>query len=34
VLVAVITLAVIARLLYGAVSLIERRVLAWQVRTR
>ncbi len=34
VLVAVITLAVIARLLYGAVALIERRVLSWQVRTR
>jgi len=34
VLVAVITLAVIARLLYGAVALVERRVLAWQIRTR
>ena len=33
VIVAVITLAVMARLLYGAVALLERRVLAWQIRT-
>ena len=34
VLVAVITLAVIARILYGAVALIERRVLSWQNHSR
>jgi NitT/TauT family transport system permease protein len=32
VLVSVITLALIARLLYGLVTLLERRVLAWQIR--
>lgn len=32
--VAVITLALIARVLYGAISLIEARVLGWQKRTR
>jgi NitT/TauT family transport system permease protein len=32
VLVAVITLALIARLLYGLVTLLERHVLAWQIR--
>lgn len=32
VLVSVITLALIARLLYGLVALLERRVLAWQIR--
>lgn len=34
VLVAVLTLTVTARLLYGLVSLLERRVLAWQARAR
>ena len=34
VLVAVITLAVIARILYGTVALIERRVLSWQNHSR
>jgi len=34
VIVAVLTLTAIARLLYGAVSLLERRVLAWQKRAR
>lgn len=34
VMVAVLTLAVIARAMYGAVSLVETRVLAWQRRTR
>lgn len=34
VLVAVMTLAVMARLLYGAVTLLEHRVLAWQAHTR
>jgi NitT/TauT family transport system permease protein len=34
VLVAVLTLAVIARVMYGAVSLMERRALAWQGRVR
>lgn len=34
VLVSVVTLAVMARILYSAVGLIERRVLAWQLRTR
>jgi putative riboflavin transport system permease protein len=33
VLVAVITLAIIARVLYSLVALLERRVLAWQMRT-
>ena len=32
VIVSVITLALIARLLYGLVTLLERRVLAWQIR--
>jgi ABC-type nitrate/sulfonate/bicarbonate transport system permease component len=32
VLVAVITLAVMARVLYGLVILLERRVLAWQTK--
>jgi len=32
VIVSVITLALIARLLYGLVALLERRVLAWQIR--
>jgi NitT/TauT family transport system permease protein len=34
VMVAVLTLAVIARAMYGAVTLVETRVLAWQRRTR
>ncbi|MAS36243.1 MAG: ABC transporter permease [Anaerolineaceae bacterium] len=34
VLVSVITLAVIARVLYGLVSLLERHVLAWQLRSQ
>jgi NitT/TauT family transport system permease protein len=34
VIVSVITLAVIARVLYGAVTLLERRLLAWQNRAR
>lgn len=34
VIVAVLTLTIMARLLYGAVSLLERRVLAWQARAR
>lgn len=34
VIVAVLTLTVMARLMYGAVSLLERRVLAWQARAR
>ncbi|MBI5671190.1 MAG: ABC transporter permease [Chloroflexi bacterium] len=34
VIVAVLTLTVMARLMYGAVTLLERRVLAWQLRAR
>ncbi len=34
VMVAILMLALIARLLYGAVSLLERRALAWQMRVR
>lgn len=34
VIVAVLTLALMARLLYGLVSLLERRMLAWQARAR
>jgi NitT/TauT family transport system permease protein len=34
VLVGVLSMTIIARLLYGSVSLVERRVLAWQSRTR
>ncbi len=34
VIVAVLTLTVLARLMYGAVSLLERRALAWQARAR
>lgn len=34
VIVAVLTLTLMARLMYGAVSLLERRVLAWQARAR